>query len=94
MATLGTYLPPLFTKASAEMTASNAIHLQREMDARFLDSTQAPPLLLLETPPLTYFSVGDLAYSDFFLTHGAGAMRLSFGHRACVDGVSIFWPMA
>ncbi len=62
----GTYLPPLFTKPSAGVTASNAIHLQREMDARFSDSSQAPPLLLLETPPLTYFGVGDVAYSDFF----------------------------
>ncbi len=90
----GTYLPPLFTKASAEMTASNAIHLQREMDARFLDSTQAPPLLLLETPPLTYFSVGDLAYSDFFslLTERAPCgLVLDIGHVWTVYRYSGRW---
>ena len=62
----GTYLPPLFTRASAEVTACNAVRLQIEMDARFSDSSQTSPLVLLETPPLTYFGVEDLDYPDFF----------------------------
>ncbi len=98
----GTYLPPLFTQASAEVTASNAVRLQSAMDAKLSDSSQAPPLLLLETPPLTYFGVGDLAYPKFFslLTeHASCGLVLDIGHvwtvyrysrRSCKQGVTEF----
>lgn len=79
----GTYLPPLFTRTSAEVTARNAVRLQSEMDAMCTDSWKASPLLLLETPPLTYFGVGDLTYSEYFrvLTQNASCgLVLDIGH--------------
>src|SRR5438067_10956856 len=63
----GTYLPPLFTRAAAEVTAANAVRCQRVLD-QCLESgaSGAAPLLLLEMPPLTYFIFGDLAPAEFF----------------------------
>lgn len=62
----GTYLPALFTESSAAVTAANVTRAQRRLDR----STPAPegvgPLLLLETPPLTYIGFGDVAMPDFF----------------------------
>ena len=63
----GTYLPPLFTRAAAEVTAANAVRCQRVLDQCFESAALRPaPLLLLELPPLTYFSFGDLAPGEFF----------------------------
>ena len=63
----GTYLPPLFTRAAAEVTAANAVRCQRVLDQCFESTALRPaPLLLLELPPLTYFSFGDLAPAEFF----------------------------
>ena len=63
----GTYLPPLFTRAAAEVTAANAVRCQRVLDQCFESTASRPaPLLLLELPPLTYFSFGDLAPAEFF----------------------------
>jgi len=79
----GTYVPPLFTVASAEVTARNARGLQAEMDAWCAPVLDSPPLLLLETPPLTYFGMGDLAYAEFFrvLTNQAPCgLVLDIGH--------------
>lgn len=61
----GTYVPPLFTKDSARLTGQQACDAQERLDACQWGK-QGPPLLLLEVPPLTYFRVGDLSYSDFF----------------------------
>jgi uncharacterized protein (UPF0276 family) len=62
----GTYVPPLFTEASAAVTASNAASMQAKLDARMGKVPDRLPLLLLETPPLTYFRFGDLSYPEFF----------------------------
>ena len=63
----GTYLPPLFTRAAAEVTAANAVRCQRVLDQCLEPAaSSAAPLLLLEVPPLTYFSFGDLAPAEFF----------------------------
>jgi hypothetical protein len=68
----GTYLPALFTEASAAVTAENIARAQQRLDGRF-DGTG--PLFLLETPPLTYVGFGDLAMPDFF--------RLVTGRTPC-----------
>src|SRR5207253_6464504 len=72
----GTYLPPLFTRAAAELTAANAVRCQRVLNQCYESvlSRQAP-LLLLEVPPLTYFSCGDLAPSKFFAEIAQAAPR-------------------
>ena len=57
----GTYLPALFTDASAEVTAANIARAQRR-----LDRGGTGPLFLLETPPLTYAGFGDLGIAEFF----------------------------
>lgn len=62
----GTYLPPLFTRASAEVTAGNIVLAQRYLDRRGNASEHGGPLLLLEMPPLTYFGFGDLRIANFF----------------------------
>lgn len=62
----GTYLPPLYTKESAAVTAENAHTIQRYLD-RVLGQGGCPgSLLLLEMPPLTYFGVGALSIPTFF----------------------------
>lgn len=62
----GTYLPPLFTTASAWLTASHAIQFQRALMDSGQFATGQEPLLLLEIPPLTYFAFGDLPVTQFF----------------------------
>lgn len=62
----GTYLPPLLLESSACMTASNVELAQRYLDEHLGDNTLHSPLFLLETPPLTYFILGNLGYADFF----------------------------
>ncbi|MSR24641.1 MAG: DUF692 family protein [Nitrospiraceae bacterium] len=67
--TFGTYLPALFTKANAEVTAANIAHAQQRLDRAFpaRDGQDGMgPLFLLETPPLTYVGFGDLGLADFF----------------------------
>jgi uncharacterized protein (UPF0276 family) len=61
---LGTYLPPLFTKESAEITAYHAWKAQRRFDDG--ERLEPSPLLLLEGPPLSFFSMGDISYAEFF----------------------------
>jgi uncharacterized protein (UPF0276 family) len=59
----GTYLPALFTAASAEVTADNIAQAQQRLD----DGHQGTgPLFLLETPPLTYVGFGDLSMAEYF----------------------------
>ena len=60
----GTYLPALFTEASAEVTAANIALVQQRLDRDGRD--EMGPLFLLETPPLTYVGFGDLGLADYF----------------------------
>ncbi|GJL64589.1 MAG: hypothetical protein NPIRA04_32430 [Nitrospirales bacterium] len=62
----GTYLPPLLLESSACMTASNVELVQRYLDEYFGENTSHAPLFLLETPPLTYFVLGNIGYAEFF----------------------------
>lgn len=62
----GTYLPPIFSRRSAELTASNVSFVQRTLDECWSGQHGTGPLFLLETPPLTYFAFGDMAYAEFF----------------------------
>ncbi len=62
----GTYLPALFTEASAEVTAANIAQAQQRLDRSIAARGGMGPLFLLETPPLTYVGFGDLGLADFF----------------------------
>lgn len=62
----GTYLPPLYTKSSAEVVAENTRQIQTLLDQRCRLPNGRTPLLLLEMPPLTYFLVGTLPIPTFF----------------------------
>ncbi|MGH7260969.1 MAG: multinuclear nonheme iron-dependent oxidase [Nitrospiraceae bacterium] len=62
----GTYLPALFTEASAEVTAANIAQAQQRLDRQSAARDGLGPLFLLETPPLTYAGFGDLGLADFF----------------------------
>jgi uncharacterized protein (UPF0276 family) len=81
----GTYVPPLFTAASSVVTARNIRQVQRWLFARVKSEAPARhgPLFLLETPPMTYFGVGDVAMADFFRTitdRAACGIVLDIGH--------------
>jgi uncharacterized protein len=62
----GTYLPPLFTATSADVTAVHATQLQRSLAASGQFTANREPLVLLEIPPLTYFAFGDMPVTEFF----------------------------
>jgi uncharacterized protein len=62
----GTYLPALFTRESAEVTAVNIAHAQQRLDRTIPACDGMGPLFLLETPPLTYVGFGDLGLVEFF----------------------------
>ena len=62
----GTYLPPLFIHAAADATAAHVVECQQRLDAWWERKALPAPLLLLELPPLTYFSFGDLSPCEFF----------------------------
>ena len=62
----GTYLPPLFTATSADVTAAHATRLQQSLAASGQFEADREPLVLLEIPPLTYFAFGDLPVTEFF----------------------------
>jgi uncharacterized protein (UPF0276 family) len=62
----GTYLPPLFTRAAADVAAQNARLIQRRLEEHELLAGAGVPLLLLEVPPLTYFAFGDITVPEFF----------------------------
>lgn len=62
--TFGTYLPALFTRASAGVTAENIARAQQRLDRDGRDGMG--PLFLLETPPLTYIGFGDLSMPEYF----------------------------
>lgn len=62
----GTYLPALFTEASARVTAENITRVQHQLDARCSTQEHTGPLFLLETPPLTYVGFGEMTIPEFF----------------------------
>jgi len=79
----GTYLPPLFTLASADVTAENIAWVQERLDRLSPIISGMGPLILLETPPLTYFGFGDIDMADFFrvVTDQVGCgVVLDIGH--------------
>ncbi|HEU4684271.1 MAG TPA: DUF692 family protein [Nitrospira sp.] len=60
----GTYLPPVYTEASARIVADNVALVQRQLDDRW--GSGDAPLFLLEMAPLTYFGVGTIGAPQFF----------------------------
>lgn len=64
--TFGTYLPPLYTKSSAEIVADHACYVQDLLDQHSRLLNGGSPLVLLELPPLTYFVAGTLSIPTFF----------------------------
>lgn len=90
----GTYLPPLFTRAGAEVAANHLWLAQQYLD-RFSQGSQGQgPLLLLEMPPLTYFGFGDLRIADFFRVIAEQApcgLVLDIGHLWTVYRYSGGW---
>ncbi|MBX3327888.1 MAG: DUF692 family protein [Nitrospira sp.] len=62
----GTYLPPLYTRRSAEVVAQNTTAVQRQLDQQGCLQNGSSPLVLLEMPPLTYFVAGTLPIPTFF----------------------------
>jgi len=90
----GTYLPPLYTPGSAEVVAANACFVQTQLDQEVSLPKGGSPLLLLEMPPLTYFSVGTLPVATFFrhLTERAPCgLVLDMGHLWTVYRYSGAW---
>ncbi len=79
----GTYVPPLYTRLSAEVVAANIAAVQQMMDRQGCRVDGAAPLFLLEMPPLTYFSAGTIPIPHFFrLVAGAVpcGLVLDIGH--------------
>ena len=62
----GTYLPPLYTELGARMAAENLREGQRLIDHDFRTLRIPAPLLLVEMPPLTYFSYGAHSIPSFY----------------------------
>ena len=62
----GTYLPPLFTNATADITASNVRLIQQRLATSECFADDKEPIVLIEIPPLTYFGAGDLSVEAFF----------------------------
>ncbi|RPH77546.1 MAG: DUF692 family protein [Nitrospiraceae bacterium] len=62
----GTYVPPLYTRLSAEVVAANIATVQQAMDRQGRRTDGTAPLFLLEMPPLTYFSAGTIPIPHFF----------------------------
>lgn len=90
----GTYLPPLFTTAGAEVTADNITLAQARLDRDAGLSHGDSPLLLLEVPPWTYFGLGDRSVPDFFRTvtdRTACGLVLDIGHLWTVYRYSGAW---
>ena len=62
----GTYVPPLYTRLSAEVVADNIATVQQAMDRQGRRADGTAPLFLLEMPPLTYFAAGTIPIPHFF----------------------------
>lgn len=79
----GTYLPPLYTRGSAEVVAENTTAVQRQLDQQGCLQDGSRPLVLLEMPPLTYFVAGTLPIPTFFhviCNQSACGLVLDIGH--------------
>ena len=90
----GTYLPPVFTRASADITAYHAWNVQLQLDECAWGPQANSPLLLLESPPLTYFLMGEMPYAEFFSNITALApcgLVLDLGHVWTVYRYSGAW---
>lgn len=62
----GTYLPPLYNAASADVVARNISMVQAIFDQQVSLPGGASPLFLLEMPPLTFFVAGTLSIPAYF----------------------------
>lgn len=62
----GTYLPPLYTAASADIVARNISMVQAIFDQQVSLPGGGSPLFLLEMPPLTFFVAGTLSIPAYF----------------------------
>lgn len=90
----GTYLPPLFTGASAEVTAHHTWKAQQRLDQCDWGQQTESPLLLLEGPPLSYFLIGDISYAEFFtkvVSMAPCGLVLDLGHVWTVYRYSSAW---
>lgn len=90
----GTYLPPLLTRASAEVTAYHTWKAQHRLDQWNWEKQAKAPLLLLEGPPLSYFSIGNISYAEFFARVTARVpcgLVLDLGHVWTVYRYSGAW---
>lgn len=90
----GTYLPPLYTAASAAVVARNirAVQAAFDQDCRLPGGNS--PLFLLELPPLTYFVAGTLSIPEFFqlvTEQAACGLVLDIGHLWTVYRYSRAW---
>ncbi|MFO0706689.1 MAG: DUF692 family protein [Nitrospira sp.] len=62
----GTYLPPLYTPASASVVARNIRAVQAVFDGSNAQGGPFGPLFLLEMAPLTYFVAGTVPIASYF----------------------------
>ena len=90
----GTYLPPLFTPASAEVVAQNIVLVQAALDSRCRRPDGSTPVFLLEMPPLTYFAVGTIPIAQFFrliVERAPCGLVLDLGHLWTVYRYTGMW---
>jgi len=90
----GTYLPPLYTAASAAVVAGNIRAVQAIFDRDCRLPGGQSPLFLLELPPLTYFVAGTLPIPEFFrqvTEQAACGLVLDIGHLWTVYRYSRAW---
>ena len=79
----GTYLPPLYTPASASVVARNIRAVQTIFDESNGQAGLFGPLFLLEMAPLTYFVAGTLPIASYFrriADEAACGLVLDVGH--------------
>lgn len=79
----GTYLPPLYTAASADIVAKNINMVQAIFDQYAALPGGGSPLFLLEMPPLTFFVAGTLSIPAYFrrvTDQAACGLVLDVGH--------------
>lgn len=90
----GTYLPPLYTPAGAEVVAANARFVQHQLDCQVRLPGGGSPLLLLEMAPLTYFSAGTVPIAEFFRCvseRTSCGFVLDIGHLWTIYRYAGFW---
>ena len=90
----GTYLPPLYTAASADIVAQNITMVQAVFDEQAALPGGGSPLFLLEMPPLTFFVAGTLSIPAYFrrvTEQAACGLVLDVGHLWTVYRYSGAW---